>query len=34
VFLKSLELDHAFGENSIDERTRAAQQLGGPLHRW
>ena len=34
VFLESLEIDHAFGENSIDERTRTAQKLGGPLHRW
>ena len=33
MFLESLEIDHAFGENSVDERTRAAQQLGGRLHR-
>src|SRR5882757_5021826 len=32
--MESLEIDHAFRENSIDERTRAAQQLGGPRHRW
>jgi hypothetical protein len=29
VFLESPEIDHAFGENAVDERACAAQQLGG-----
>ena len=29
VFLESLEVDDSFRENSVDKRTRAAQQLGG-----
>ena len=31
VFMESLEVHDAFLENSVDERTRAAQQLGGRL---
>src|SRR5580765_2475179 len=38
VFMESLEVHDAFLENSVDERTGAAQQLGGRLrcdgHRW
>ena len=34
VFLESLEIDHAFGQNSVNERTRAAQQLRGRFHFW
>jgi hypothetical protein len=34
VFLESRKIDHAFGENSVDERTRAAQQLSGRFHFW
>ena len=38
MFMESLEVHDAFLENSVDERTRAAQQLGGRLrcnaYRW
>ena len=34
MFLEPVEIDRTFRENSVDERARAAQQLGGPLHRW
>ncbi len=34
MFLESVEIDHAFGENSVHERTCAAQQLGGRIRRW
>jgi hypothetical protein len=33
VFLESLEIHHAFRENPVDERTRAAQQLGRRFRR-
>ena len=31
VFMESFKVHDAFLENSVDERTRAAQQLGGRL---
>ena len=34
MFCDSIEVHGAFGENSVDERTRAAQQLGGRVHGW
>ena len=34
VFLESVEIDYAFGENSVDQLTSAAQQLGGRFHCW